>query len=258
MRNRRAFTLIELLVVISIVALLIAILLPALAKARETAKLSLCASQARQTTLALIMYSDDSDGWFPRVDWGQATAFHEPSGSKPTIRGYLGRGGTSPADHLGALEVLLCPSQDKIRPTYVNYSSNITGTTYRIVAARGHGTNATWWHGWPSQARRWPASNYPDALYGSPVPNTNLGPGEVLPPSQQATLLDGWGDASQSSEYRGFGVKFHTNYVAGSDRLPNNHREGSNVAFLDGHGEFRASDVFKYGYRMDLQDWARW
>ena len=60
-----AFTLVELLVVISIIALLVAILLPALNKAREQAKLISCMSNVRQVGLACITYAADNEGWYP-------------------------------------------------------------------------------------------------------------------------------------------------------------------------------------------------
>lgn len=64
--GQRAFTLIELLVVISIIALLIAILLPALAKARDAARRVQCVSNWHQVGLLCGMYQGDHKGYMPR------------------------------------------------------------------------------------------------------------------------------------------------------------------------------------------------
>jgi prepilin-type N-terminal cleavage/methylation domain-containing protein/prepilin-type processing-associated H-X9-DG protein len=69
MRNhshRRAFTLVELLVVISIIALLVALLLPALGLAREAGRASVCASRMSQIGYALHHYATDHRDWIPR------------------------------------------------------------------------------------------------------------------------------------------------------------------------------------------------
>jgi len=63
--RRHGFTLIELLVVISIIALLLAILMPSLSRARGQAKSVVCQSNLRQLGVSLTMYATASRSWFP-------------------------------------------------------------------------------------------------------------------------------------------------------------------------------------------------
>ncbi|HZM03351.1 MAG TPA: DUF1559 domain-containing protein [Candidatus Saccharimonadales bacterium] len=62
---RDGFTLVELLVVIAIIAILAALILPALAEAREGARGTMCLSNTKQLTLAWQLYADDHDGQLP-------------------------------------------------------------------------------------------------------------------------------------------------------------------------------------------------
>jgi prepilin-type N-terminal cleavage/methylation domain-containing protein/prepilin-type processing-associated H-X9-DG protein len=67
---RGAFTLVELLVVIGIIAVLIAVLLPALTRAREQANAAACLSNLRQLGMAMQMYAQGNDGFLPPMDMG--------------------------------------------------------------------------------------------------------------------------------------------------------------------------------------------
>ncbi len=67
----KAFTLVELLVVIGIIAVLIAIIMPSLSRAREQAKQIQCLSNVRQIGMGFYMYAGDNKGIYPRfADWG--------------------------------------------------------------------------------------------------------------------------------------------------------------------------------------------
>lgn len=109
---RQGFTLIELLVVVSIIALLIALLLPALGAARETAANTLCMNNQRQQALALRMYVDNYNDTLPahrdRTDqWTYPNWWWE----RLMYDGYLGGSYTSrPSSYEGKdIAVLECP-----------------------------------------------------------------------------------------------------------------------------------------------------
>jgi prepilin-type N-terminal cleavage/methylation domain-containing protein/prepilin-type processing-associated H-X9-DG protein len=78
MRHRKAFTLVELLVVVGIIAVLIAVLMPALNRARMAANLVKCQSNFRQIYTAVTVYVNQNNGFLPRSSDAGATG---PSGT---------------------------------------------------------------------------------------------------------------------------------------------------------------------------------
>jgi len=76
--NRKGFTLIELLVVIAIIAILAAILFPVFAQAKLAAKKAAEVSNAKQASLGLLMYSNDSDDMFPMAEYGDDYSAQTP------------------------------------------------------------------------------------------------------------------------------------------------------------------------------------
>ena len=81
MRTRSGFTLIELLVVISIIALLIGLLLPALGSAREASRMAKCLSNNRQMAISTVSYAFSNDGLLPSVGFSHGGETFDAQGS---------------------------------------------------------------------------------------------------------------------------------------------------------------------------------
>lgn len=84
-RAWRGFTLVELLVVIAIIGILAAMLLPVLSAAKDRALRTTCVTNEHQLGLAVHMYTDDNQEYFPNPNWAPAPAAGQPPGWLYTV-----------------------------------------------------------------------------------------------------------------------------------------------------------------------------
>ncbi len=142
--RRQAFTLIELLVVIAIIAILAALLLPALAAAKEKAWRAGCASNLKQIGAATYVYAGDNSDFLPQRSWKDCPPTSNPGnpwqtyeacriqsiGSKVITEGPYGLGLLFFSGAIANPNAFYCPSVLSGNYYFATYSDNSGGTTW--------------------------------------------------------------------------------------------------------------------------------
>ncbi len=115
------FTLIELLVVIAIIAILAAMLLPVLTKARDMARTTACRNNLKQLGLATYLYDGDHDGYLPTADGKDPAAIPYSPGWQFVLRPYAGKWLCA---NVGSWDPAMVTQNIAMCPAYENYIIN--------------------------------------------------------------------------------------------------------------------------------------
>ena len=243
MKNRN-FTLIELLVVIAIIAILAAMLLPALNQARARAKGASCQGNLRQISQTMAMYSTDYQGTLIYSGGPGFTFWPNFYGSRTGSRYFTLGDYYTGGVHQYWGKATTCP--EAAAPTV---DIGMGSRAYGMVAASAYGASAT--------ARRWTGNGYCDynKIFGDPWFTGPDGSSDFIKQSKMRNptefiLLADSSYAQFSATYPGQDMcKFflHADWSGSSYGISFRHNARTNLAFFDGHAKARSLTEQKKG-----------
>jgi prepilin-type processing-associated H-X9-DG protein len=120
-----ALTLVELLVTVAIIAVLVALLLPAVSRVRESANRSRCASNFVQIGVAIHQFAADNDGWLPAALGAHGLNILSRAG--PLARYWGNYDMSTPLEAYLKATPVVCPSASRLNPPGWTFSHNYVG-----------------------------------------------------------------------------------------------------------------------------------
>jgi prepilin-type N-terminal cleavage/methylation domain-containing protein/prepilin-type processing-associated H-X9-DG protein len=257
------FTLVELLVVIGIIAVLVGLLLPSLAKAREQARLVQCQNNLRQWGIGIQNYSNQSNGLLPSDGTGDGESQSNPwnwwydptvwcNAIPPSVGqqpydiwwnppvGYMPLGLTTlpPQPSIGDNSIWVCPDADAANPHHTG------GTDQKGAAPDGH----YYMYGYDNQAHIGPPSfqdTYWCYVWNSKLNDTlpkyadgslmNPRMSQLRPSSNVVVMVENTVNYLENQRY-GFSVQpCICRGKTAWTRMTGRHNAGGNLLFADGH-----------------------
>ena len=244
-KTKNGFTLIELLVVVSIIALLVSILLPALNRARGAARAVVCSTSLRQLGVGNRMYAEDHkkmaspwnfmfgvplyiNGASKVFDWQDQTCLINPATNE--VDEHYGFTTGSLYQYLDSTDVFKCPAtpsqRNQIRPETINQIFGFPPYwSYTCNGQPGYGDFGV--------------------ITGSPQYGADqtlvIDPERVKPhPSEVFLYMDQ--HPHDSTAYDNTVMLFNPIFAEGNDSLADYHNDGGNLLFYDGHVDWMRRD----------------